>query len=214
MIEDLPAPHAPATQEFPTGLKAVRIAAGTTLIRVHASTNGPIWFGPAPGGKPGSRFDAPSGEWRTIYLAERLEGAFAESVLHRPAKRMMKQAAIEARSWSPLKLNHELILAKLYDDGCMYHGQDASISTILDYPFTRNVAHALWRDFPEIDGIAYKSGHSNGETCLAIFDRNVSATSFSLGTPEPFMRDTEPTTGLMARFGAIWDDSPPFPISK
>ena len=48
------------TYEFPAGLSPYDIAAGETVVRVHRVTDGPLWFGPAPGSPPACRFDAPA----------------------------------------------------------------------------------------------------------------------------------------------------------
>lgn len=68
---------------FVSGLRAVTLPAGHGLVRVHALNRGPVFFGPAPGSRPQNRFDAPDQEYRVLYAAEHLEGAFVETALRR-----------------------------------------------------------------------------------------------------------------------------------
>ncbi|MQU90758.1 hypothetical protein CN204_03505 [Sinorhizobium meliloti] len=90
--------------------------AGDVVVRVHQKIHGAIFFGPAPGATPQGRFDAPAGQYRLLYVAQRLEGAFVETVLRRPANRIVRRAFVEERMWTPLRLHRQLVLAKLERD--------------------------------------------------------------------------------------------------
>ncbi|MDW9741823.1 RES domain-containing protein [Sinorhizobium meliloti] len=89
----MPAYTAP-TARFPSGLRIAALDAGDVVVRVHQKIHGAIFFGPAPGATPQGRFDAPAGQYRLLYVAQRLEGAFVETVLRRPANRIVRE-----RSW-------------------------------------------------------------------------------------------------------------------
>ncbi|RVL57842.1 RES domain-containing protein [Sinorhizobium meliloti] len=89
----MPAYTAP-TARFPSGLRIAALDAGDVVVRVHQKIHGAIFFGPAPGATPQGRFDAPAGQYRLLYVAQRLEGAFVETVLRRPAN-----ASFGERSW-------------------------------------------------------------------------------------------------------------------
>ena len=121
------------TGRFPAGLLAVERRAGDVVVRVHHQDHGAVFFGPKPGTPPQNRFDAPSGEYRVLYAAERLEGAFVESVLRRPAGRVLRRAFVEERMWTPLRLGRPLILAKVLDEGLQFHRVDAGVSASDDY---------------------------------------------------------------------------------
>lgn len=67
---------------FPRGIKTEILEAGSEIIRIHHQDQGAVWFGPKPGLPPAYRFDAPSQEYRTLYAAAALDGAFVETILH------------------------------------------------------------------------------------------------------------------------------------
>lgn len=140
-------------------------------MRVHRKQQGPVFFGPGPGKPPQNRFDAPEGEYNLLYAAQRLEGAFVETVLRRPVGRIVKRAFIEQRMWTPLRLERALTLAKIMDEGLLFHGVDAAVTASEDYAASRNLALSLFEDFPSVDGLVYRSRHNNGEVCYAVFDR-------------------------------------------
>jgi RES domain len=195
---------------FPRGVLAETLPAGSVLIRVHHQARSPLWFGPKPGIPPQHRFDAPSGEYRTFYCAARLAGAFVESVLRKPAGRVVARAYVEERAWSELTVRRALRLAKLRDEGLHWHGTDAAISASNDYTAPRRLALALYTVFPEVDGIAYRARHNNGEVCYALFDR-VAAGDLVPGKPQHFAAHRDVVDQLMALHGALFDTDPPVP---
>jgi len=195
---------------FPNGLKSVPLPAGMEIVRVHWTNKVPIWFGPAPGNPPASRFDATGGQYRTLYAAEALVGAFVETILHKPGGRIVRRAFIEQRAWSTLRLKRDLVLAKLYDDGLLWHGTDAAISASDSYSEPRRVAFALHEEFPALDGLAYRARHNNGAICYALFDR-VAASDLEVVATTKFEDDKARVDMLMTEHGAIYDVSPPVP---
>ena len=82
---------------FPRGLLAEVLPAGSVVVRVHHLAHDAVWFGPRSGVPPQYRFDALGGEYRTLYCAARLTAAFVESVLRRPAGRIIARPYVEAR---------------------------------------------------------------------------------------------------------------------
>src|SRR5262245_29408834 len=46
------------------------------------------------------------------------------------------------------------------DEGSLFHGVDASVSSSDDYGRSRTLALQLCQDFPDLDGLAYRSRHS------------------------------------------------------
>ncbi|MCG5487191.1 MAG: RES family NAD+ phosphorylase [Sinorhizobium meliloti] len=205
----MPIPSAP-TARFPSGLRSVTLDAGDIIVRVHRKIHGPIFFGPASGSPPEGRFDAPAGQYRLLYAAQRLEGAFVETVLRRAANRIIRRAFVEERTWTPLRLQRPLVLAKIMDEGLLFHGVDASISAGSDYAPSRALALALHEDFPALDGLAYRSRHNNGEICFALFDR-VLPTDLVAMHGQHFEDDRARTDQLMRLHGAVFDTSLPIP---
>ncbi len=194
------------TARFPAGLLSEQLDAGDVIVRIHREGQGAIFFGPEPGRPPQSRFDAPNGEFRVMYAAERLEGAFVETVLRRPAGRIVKRAFIEQRIWSPVRLNRTMTLAKIMDEGLLFHGVDASVSASDDYGPSRTLALELYQDFPVLDGLAYRSRHNNGEICYAFFDR-VLPTDFAEMPSQSFRDHRARTEELVRLHGAVLDTS-------
>lgn len=72
----MPASHAP-TPRFPAGLLSTTLA-GEILVRIHRTGQGAVFFGPGAGNPPRYRFDAPGGEYGTLYAARRLEGRLSK----------------------------------------------------------------------------------------------------------------------------------------
>ena len=189
---------------------AETIPPGSVLIRAHHLGHVPVWFGPPPGFPPQHRFDAPTGEFRVLYCAARLAGAFVESILRRPAGRIIRRAYVEERGWTELTTRRVLHLAKLRDEGLHWHGTDAAISASGDYRTARRMALALYAAFPEVDGIAYRARHNNGEICYALFDR-VSAADLVPGPVRRFAEYPRVVEQLMALHGAWFDTDPSVP---
>src|SRR5258708_13466526 len=80
LVDDLPPPPG----SFSRGLPIAGIERGTKWWRIHKTNNSPVFFGPAPGGPPTYRFDAPGREYRTLYLGHTLSPAFIETLLRNP----------------------------------------------------------------------------------------------------------------------------------
>lgn len=172
----MPGFNAP-TVRFPSGLRVTALDPGDVIVRVHREAHGAIFFGPAAGVAPQGRFDAPSGQFRLLYAAQRLEGAFVETVLRRPANRIVRRAFVEQRMWTPLRLQRQIVLAKLMDEGLLFHGVDASISAGADYAPSRALSLALHEDYRDLDGLPIDPGTIMGRfatpsstvCCRAIF---------------------------------------------
>ncbi len=201
----------PPTVTFPRGVKTEILETGSAIIRIHHQDNGAIWFGPKPGLPPAYRFDAPAGEYRTMYAAAAIEGAFVETILYGKAEQqIVSQAYIDQRAWSELTILRPLTLLKLYDDGLFWHRTDASISAIPEYTRSRQIALAAFRESPDLDGVVYRSRHDNGELCFALFSR-VATTDLDPGHTRLFRAHPRIRDSLMAKYGAVYDTSLPIP---
>jgi hypothetical protein len=199
------------TATFRHGIRSEILETGSAIIRIHHKDNGAIWFGPKPGLPPAYRFDAPAAEYRTMYAAVRIEGAFAETILHgKTEEQLVGRAYVEQRAWTEFTTLRPFKLMKLYDDGLFWHGTDASISAMPSYTRSRQIALAAFREGSDLDGIAYRSRHDNGELCFALFDRVTSA-DFDAGRTQSFHEQPHICDSLMVRYGAAYDNSLPVP---
>lgn len=203
-------PAAVAVHVLPNAPKLEVILKGTALVRVHLLTNGAVWFGPAPRTPPGSRFDAPAGQFRTLYAAQALRGAFVETVLHRN-NRILSKAIIDLRGWTELQLSRDLQVAKLHGEGLSWHGTDARLTSDTDYTHARLVAAAIHAASTEVDGLAYRSSHNNGEICYALFDRVLPTELTALGPAKKFSCHPTIVDELISEHGAVLDRSNPIP---
>ncbi len=202
--------HAP-TLSFLKGIKTEVLPVGTSLCRIHEKNNGPIWFGPKQGHPAAYRFDATRGEYRTMYVAATLDGSFVETVLHGKAgNRIVSRGYVDRLAWTFLISSRPLSVVKLYDEGLLWHGTDAGVSSAPDYTEPRRIALAVWTEGGTVDGIAYRARHNNGEMCYALFDR-VSAADFAVDAPNLFADHAGLVDQLVDKYGSAMDDSPPVP---
>ena len=185
------------------------VPAGHTIVRIHQTKDDAVWFGPAPGTPPAYRFDAPAGQFRTLYAARQLDGAFAETILRR-ARRIVAWPYVELRQWTVLQVERELTQAKLFDKGLIRHGVTGDICAGDDYRASQALSHALYAAFPELDGIAYRARHDNGEICYALFDR-VDPSRLRKVDARRFAQERPLTDALMRLYGASWDPLDPLP---
>jgi hypothetical protein len=199
------------TATFRRGIKSEILQTSSTIIRVHHKDNGAIWFGPKLGLPPAYRFDAPAAEYRMMYAAVAIEGAFVETILHgKTGEHIVSRAYVEQRAWTEFATVRPFRLMKLYDEGLFWYGTDASISAVPSYSRSRQIALAAFREGPDLDGVAYRSRHDNGELCFALFDR-VASTDLDAGRTRLFHEQPHICDSLMARYGAVYDTSPPVP---
>ncbi|HET7233916.1 MAG TPA: RES family NAD+ phosphorylase [Longimicrobium sp.] len=164
------------------------IDAGTPLWRVHDAGRHPVWFGPAPGVPPRSRFDAPGGEFRVCYVALTPEAAFAETFLRNPGRRMLDATLIDSRALSTLAPTRALRVVRLHGPGLARVGATAEVSHGPAYDVAHRWALALWSHPSRPDGILYTSRHDDDEFCVALFERDagdlrVDAQQALIGTP-------------------------------
>lgn len=103
-----------------------------------------------------------------------------------------------------------LTLAKLFDDGLQFHQIDAGEISVDDYAASRALALALHTDFPDLDGLAFRSLYDNGEICYAIFDR-LAPDELDPEPVSPFVNHKHRVDELMDFYGAVFDTSPPLP---
>lgn len=186
---------------LPDDSLVVRLPSGTPLVRVHWSDKGPIFFGPPKGVALSNRFDAPAGEYGTLYAAEDLAGAFAETML-RKAARIIGWPAVAQRSWSILNLQREVALAQLHGDGLAWHGVTSDICTGDNYQPSQAISMAFHNK--GLDGIVYRSRYNNDQLCYALFDR-VAPSDLAIAETHEFSNMPKIADQLVRRHGAAWD---------
>ena len=129
-----------------------------------------MFHSPGPGRLPAGRFDSASGSFGVIYLAYAFEGAFVETVLRNPARRLVSMGEIAGRSLAMLVPSRPTRLVQMHGAGLQALGVDNAITTGPYGPC------ALWADalfaHPDgPDGIAYVSRHDPEQVCIALFSR-------------------------------------------
>lgn len=152
-------------------LPNVVIPAGSQLWRIHRRDLGAVWFGPAPGGAPCNRFDAPNGEYRICYLADSPEVAFAETLIRQTHTRMVQRPQLDERSASRIALLRDVKLARFHGPGLVRLGVGAEVAHCHPYERCQALALDLWNHVDAVDGIEYRSRWDNDRLCVALFDR-------------------------------------------
>lgn len=184
------------------------LLAGTEIFRIHRVDKGPVFFGPASASPPANRFDAPNGEFGTLYAAEDLAGCFVETILRR-ANRIIRRDFVNRRAWSELRLLRDVRLVQLHGEGLIHHGVTADICAGDHYASAQALALQLYETYG-IDGIAYRARHNNDEICYALCDR-VGIADLAVVNTFKFANAPDVADELLARHGAAWDTSGPLP---
>jgi hypothetical protein len=143
---------------------------GAIFNRVHRTQHAAIFFSPGKGKPPAGRFDSATGRLGVLYGAETFAGAFIETVLRNPARRLVGMAEIESRSVTVIRTSRTMRFVDLRGDGLQQPGLDASISTG-PYENCGLWSDALFQHPARPDGILYPSRHDPGHTCIALFER-------------------------------------------
>ena len=151
-------------------LPILELATGSSLVRVHRIGFGPVFFSPGAGAAPSGRFDSPSGGFGTLYMAQSLEGAFAETVLRNPQRLLIDPAEISSRAVSVLGVSRVLRLVEMRGRGLQALGTDNAVSTG-PYGPCGAWADALFSHPDQPDGIAHASRHDPDQVCVALFSK-------------------------------------------
>ena len=153
-----------------TSLPLMELPFGSSLVRIHRAINGPVFYSPGPGRPPAGRFDSATGSFGVICLAFTFEGAFAETVLRNPTRRLVGVGEIAGRSLAVLAPSRHVRLVEMRGAGLQALGVDNSITTG-PYGPCGLWADALFDHPHRPDGIAYASRHDPDQVCVALFSR-------------------------------------------
>jgi hypothetical protein len=190
----LPPPSWLKTVTLPT----TTLPAGTPLWRCHRSVNAPVFFGPGAGKPPIYRFDAPAGEYQVLYVAIDYDGAFVETLLRNPRRRIVDESDLAIRSMAVLRSGTPLKLVNAYGAGLSKIGATGAISTG-KYTASRRWSLALW-EHPDLpDGMIYTARHNTSLLCVAIFQRPHS--NILLDHTAPLLSDRKRVSDLLAAHG-------------
>lgn len=143
------------------------VPTGSAFVRIHRTGAEALHF--SMSGE--NRVDDPLGRYGVCYAARTLEGAFAETCLRQVGARLLAFSQTVARSVSVLTATAELRLAGLHGPGLAPTGATAAVSSGT-YDLSQPWSRAIYDHPAEVDGIAYRSNHDNGEFCVALFERS------------------------------------------
>ncbi len=136
-------------------------------FRSYPAGRDPIYFGRA--GK--HRFDAPGGEFGTLYVGQGVHCVFVETFGHQTGEAdFVTSQALEARALARIEPQRPLRLVDLSGSGLARLRADARLTSgAVSVAQRWALAFSQHPDRP--DGIYYRSRHDPDRVCAAIFDR-------------------------------------------
>lgn len=147
----------------------VTLPAGAIMHRFYTAGYEPIFFDPGLSG----RLNAPDGSYGVLYCAEEPSGAFAETFLRSPGRRLIDADLLSRKAHVRLQARSELMLIKLAGPGLAILGATAEVvhGGGLPYDGPQTWSKALFGHPVNAHGIAYYARHDDEALCYAIFDR-------------------------------------------
>ena len=130
------------------------------------------------GRSPTFRWNAPSGEFGTLYVARSVAAAFAETYGHNVASafppdtpKYVTEKELVERKVFRITFDRPLQIADFYGSGLASLNLDGQIASTRDYTLTQAWAQWVHDCRQQVDGMLYASRHLPEATCLALFDR-------------------------------------------
>jgi hypothetical protein len=143
-----------------------------TFYRFYSRGRNPIFFDRSSRG----RLNSPDGSYGVLYAAEQTNGAFAETFLRSPGRRLLPEDLIQKKALVVLQSTRALRLVELHGPGLSVLGATAEVTASPPpYELPQAWSAALHNHPNMFDGIAYRARHDNGEICYALFDRSGTA---------------------------------------
>ena len=142
----------------------------SSWMRIYQRRYGAIFFGRRGGG----RFDAPAGQYGTLYIALGVHGAFIETLGHTTGRTDVDWDEIDARAFAEISVLRPLRLVDLSAEGLAHIGADGRL-TDGSYDVAQRWALALYEHPAAPDGLLYRARHDLSRLCAAIFDRAADA---------------------------------------
>jgi hypothetical protein len=151
---------------LPADPPIAEVTPGTELWRVHPRGLGALWFGRSDK----YRFDAPHGEYGVCYVGSSLGAGILETLVRGKRVPLIPRAELESRNASAIAATEPLRVVRLEGDGLPSFGISVHQVTGPDYGDCRDLALRVWKAFPDIAGIQYRSRWDQS-LCWAMFDR-------------------------------------------
>jgi hypothetical protein len=150
----------------------IAILESTILYRFYSRVNEPIFFDRSVGG----RLNSPDGSFGVLYAAHQKKGAFAETFLRTPGRRLLPQDLIRKKGLVRLRSTRVLQVVELHGPGLAVLGATAEVTASAPPYELPQAWSAALHDHPGgFDGIAYRARHDDNEVCYALFDRSAPA---------------------------------------
>jgi len=147
-----------------------------SLLRIHRSSFGPLFYNRKSSSSTVFRFDAPADEYGVLYASESFEACLAETVIRDRFQNsalplLIDESELSSRSVSSLGLSvpRALRLANL-NDPLFSIGASTQILSDPNYAVTNLWSKAIYGHPAMVDGIYFRSRYAN-DLCVAIFDR-------------------------------------------
>ena len=146
----------------------LQLPAGTIIHRFYTREYEPVFFDPGLSG----RLNAPDGSYGVLYCAKEPSGAFAETFLRTPGRRLIDADLLRRKAYARLQVRSKLSLIRLAGPGLAILGATAEVvHGGLPYAVPQAWSKALFNHPIAADGIAYHARHDDEALCYAIFDR-------------------------------------------
>jgi hypothetical protein len=146
----------------------VKLPIGAILHRFYTAGYEPIFFDSGLSG----RLNAPDGSYRVLYCAKETSGAFAETFLRTPGRRLIDADLLGRKAYVGFEVRSELSLIRLAGPGLARVGATAEVvHGGLPYDVPQAWSKALFSHPVRPDGIAYHARHDDEALCYAFFDR-------------------------------------------
>ena len=146
----------------------LQLPAGTIIHRFYTREYEPVFFDPGLSG----RLNASDGSYGVLYCAKEPSGAFAETFLRTPGRRLIDADLLRRKAYARLQVRSKLSLIRLAGPGLAILGATAEVvHGGLPYAVPQAWSKALFNHPIAADGIAYHARHDDEALCYAIFDR-------------------------------------------
>jgi hypothetical protein len=143
-----------------------------TFHRFYSLGHEPIFFDHSNQG----RLNSPDGSFGVLYAAKQTTGAFAETFLRSPGRRLLPEDLIRKKGLVVLRSTRALQLVELHGRSLSVLGATAEVTASAPpYELPQAWSAALHNHPLMFDGIAYHARHDDSEVCYAFFNRSETA---------------------------------------
>ena len=164
--------HPYPPRDINTRQPRVATIGSVAFYRFYSRGNDPIYFDRSIDG----RLNSPDGSFGVLYAAEQTNGAFAETFLRSPGRRLLPEDLIRKKALVVLGSIRSLRLVELHGRGLAALGATAEVTASpRPYKLPQAWSAALYNHPDTFDGIAYRARHDNSEICYAFFHRSGTA---------------------------------------